>query len=522
MKPKVFKYLFFIITILLIAISVYIIYKDKSGKSINISTTRISNIKKTEIKIGVVGYDTINPILSKNRNIQFIDKLIFDSLITISKDFKVENSLAKEYSKINNLTYLIKLRDDIYWNDNVKFTAKDVKFTIDNLKNLPKDSIYKENVKNIENVEIIDENTIKIYLTMETSFFEYMMCFPILAEHSYENGTLESKTAIPIGTGKYKILTIETDKIEISKSNPDLDLNISSIDINIYNSFIKLYKDFLDGKIDLINTNNIDYEKYIGTMGYNKNIAVDRTYSFIAINTKKDILSYKEVRQAINYAINRQNIIYNVFNNKYNIANFPLDFGSFLYKEENAISDYDINKAKNILIENNWTYKNDIWKKEKTNEKLELNLIVKAEELKKVLVAELIKEELEDIGIKINLIKVNKTEYESYIKNKSYDLILAEKDMAITPDLEYFLGDNNLSNYYNEKVKEILGEIITIENEGIKNEKYKDLINIYKGDMPFISLYFNSNFTLYNSNLRGDMSHNWYNIFYNIENWYRE
>ena len=39
--------------------------------------------------------------------------------------------------------------------------------------------------------------------------------------------------------------------------------------------------------------------------------------------------------------------------------------------------------------------------------------------------------------------------------------------------------------------------------------------------MPFISLYFNSVFILSNKNLKGDVKGNWYNIYYNIDNWYK-
>ena len=52
--------------------------------------------KAREINIGIVGFDTINPILSNNRDIQYIDKLVFEPLVDITKDFKVETKLAKE------------------------------------------------------------------------------------------------------------------------------------------------------------------------------------------------------------------------------------------------------------------------------------------------------------------------------------------------------------------------------------------------------------------------------------------
>ena len=58
------------------------------------------------------------------------------------------------------------------------------------------------------------------------------------------------------------------------------------------------------------------------------------------------------------------------------------------------------------------------------------------------------------------------------------------------------------------------------ESEVLK-EKYKELYSIYTEEMPFISLYSNSLFVLTNKQIKGDMSCNWYNLFYNIDNWYK-
>ena len=48
-----------------------------------------------------------------------------------------------------------------------------------------------------------------LYLGYFFNNFEYLLCFPILAKHAYEEGTLISKTDNPIGTGNYKITRID-------------------------------------------------------------------------------------------------------------------------------------------------------------------------------------------------------------------------------------------------------------------------------------------------------------------------
>ncbi len=325
MKASTFKYIFFALVIILIGLAGYLLYKDGKQETININSNELKINMVGEINIGIVNYDDINPLLSNNRDIQYIDKLIFDSLLDITMDFKIENSLATEFSKINSTTYLIKLDEDIYWHDGTKFTAEDVIFTITNLKKENINSIYKANVENISEVNKIDDYTIKIILSEETPFFEYMMTFPIIASHAYDSETLSAKTVVPIGTGKFKIKNIEENKIEIERTNLE-EGKISEINIIIEENSKDLYTALSNKEIDLMITDNINYEDYMGTMGYNVSSACGREFDYLVFNTENNILSSSKVRQAINFAINKNLINYFIYNNKYNITNFPLGY----------------------------------------------------------------------------------------------------------------------------------------------------------------------------------------------------
>lgn len=518
MKTNLFKKIFFIFVIILIGLAIYLLYKDGKNQNISVESNELEiNIIK-ELNIGITEYDTMNPILSYNRNIQYVDKLIFKSLVSITYDFQIENSLAKEFSKINDITYIVKLEEDMHWHDGTKFTAKDVIFTINNLKRNNINSIYKENVENIQVVQQIDDYTIKIILSKEIPFFEYMMCFPILASHSYQEETLVSKTNMPIGTGEYRIINLEEDNIQLQRVNYDENTRISTINLVLKKSIKDLYNSFSRNEIDFIITDNIQYEEYLGKMGYNVNSSKNREFEYLAFNNQNKILSDKEVRRAISYAIDRQNINYDVYNSRYEIADFPIDYGSYFYNSEN-IFEYNIDKAKSILVENGWIYKNNTWKK--GNSILEFNLIVRKDNQKRVIVAERIKNQLQEIGIIINIVKVNESRYNSYIKNKNYDIILTGNIISNNPSLDTFLGENNISNFYNEQVKNLLYEIKSIDNKEILKDKYLQIEQIYKQEIPFISLYFNSLFILSNPRLKGDLSHNWYNLYYNIDNWYK-
>ncbi len=148
------------------------------------------------------GFDTINPILSNNKNVQDITKLIYDPLVTLTSDYKAEPSLAKEWAKQSDNSYLIKLRENVRWSDGQKFTSEDVKFTIDRLKEIS--SIYSYNVQYVTEVEIVDDYTVKIKLDREVPFFEYQLTFPILSNDYYSGVDFSNtdKNAAPVGTRK--------------------------------------------------------------------------------------------------------------------------------------------------------------------------------------------------------------------------------------------------------------------------------------------------------------------------------
>ena len=149
-------------------------------------------------------------------------------------------------------------------------------------------------------------------------------------------------------------------------------------------------------------------------------------------------------------------------------SNFPIDYGCYLHQNEEK-DEYNQNQAKGILTDAGWSYRNNIWMKGSGN--LELNLVVNSENEKRVQVADLIKEQLEKVGIKINIIKANNYLFNNYLKNKNYDIILTGNIIPVYPDLNSYFGEKNLSNYNNKEILEILKEIDNLENKELLHKK---------------------------------------------------
>ena len=85
--------------------------------------------KLNSIRLSIVDIDTIDPISSNNQNVQDITKLIFEPLIELDEEYKIQLRLAKEWAKLNELEYIIKIKEDIVWHNGKKLTSQDINNT---------------------------------------------------------------------------------------------------------------------------------------------------------------------------------------------------------------------------------------------------------------------------------------------------------------------------------------------------------------------------------------------------------
>ena len=82
--------------------------------------------------------------------------MIYESLVTVDENYKIKGVLATEWAKTAENSYIIKLKQGVKWHNGNEFTANDVEFTINKIKQ-EENSIYKVNVENISQIEIGDK-----------------------------------------------------------------------------------------------------------------------------------------------------------------------------------------------------------------------------------------------------------------------------------------------------------------------------------------------------------------------------
>ena len=530
MGNNILKYVFSVIVIVLIGLGIFAMNRDNQAKKEeNIDqTSTVSNIQ-TDLRLAICNFDTMNPILSNNRNVQEIAKIIYEPLVTLSKDYKMQYCLAEEIAKTDDLNYVIKLRKGVLWQDGTDFTANDVKFTIDTIKQGGISTTYANNLQAVVGLEPIDNNTVKLTLAYPVDFFEYNLTFPILSQKYYEGEDFATteKNSSPIGTGMFKISSVDSNVIKLVKNDSYWDNSrnsmVKEININLYGSAGELYNAFKNGEVDIIDVKINNVEEYIGSMGYKKIEYKARDYVFLALNTQSNLFSDKAVRQAIGKSIDKNNIIATCLGAGYTSSNFSLDMGNWLYTRDLSVQT-NTDEAKQILINDGWEYKNNKWRKNIDGKLVDLTftLAVNGNNPPRILVAENIKSQLANVGIGVTVKQLNNEAYNAAISDKNFDVLLTGIECGYSPNLNTFFGENNLANYNNDSLNDIMKVISNTSDENTLYDSYNKIYDVYLDEVPYIGLYRNTDIVIYNQGLVGNIHANSFNLYSNIEKWYRQ
>jgi len=90
LKSNLSQYIFILIVIILIVIAIFTIYKkDENTEQNEISQEELVQETYQDIRLGIAQYDTINPLISTNKYVQEIDKIIYEPLLRLTQDYKL-------------------------------------------------------------------------------------------------------------------------------------------------------------------------------------------------------------------------------------------------------------------------------------------------------------------------------------------------------------------------------------------------------------------------------------------------
>lgn len=163
------------------------------------------NSRGSVLVYGSGDYDTINPIMNEHCEIR---NLLFDGLVRWDGDGKLVPSLAESWSyEESTMTYTFQLRQDVCWHDGEKFTAEDVRFTIEAIMNPENGSENYPNYEEIREIQVISDSEIAFFLSEPNAAFLNYMTMSILPKHRLEGEDMWESDFFrnPVGTGPYQL-----------------------------------------------------------------------------------------------------------------------------------------------------------------------------------------------------------------------------------------------------------------------------------------------------------------------------
>jgi peptide/nickel transport system substrate-binding protein len=448
---------------------------------------------------GIVGSPQyINPVLSQaSDSDRDVTELIFSGLTKYNSNGEIVPNLAQEY-KIgdNGKTYEFTLRNDIIWHDGEKFTADDVVFTINTIQNPDFRSPLRVSWSGVE-IEKIDDYKIRFKLKNAYSPFLANTTTGIIAKHIWEKITPENFSLVPenlkpIGTGPYELTKIKKDgdgfisyiRLEAfgnyeSGKRPF----IGKINLNFYPDEITAIKAYNRGQIDNLSLISIKNKSLVrGESRSNiERLVLPRYFAVFFNQSKSKVLSDKIVRQALNYATNKKQIIEDVLGGEGETVDSPIPTGIWGHADGLKIYDFAQEHANNILEAAGWKDTDGDGIREKGIEKLEIELVTTdMKELQQV--ANILQEQWSKIGVKtdVKILEIGEVQQE-YVRPREYQALLFGEVLGFDPDPFSFWHSTqkkdpglNLALYNNTKVDTLLKDARQILEPELRLKKYKE------------------------------------------------
>ncbi|MCC3376698.1 ABC transporter substrate-binding protein [Cohnella sp. REN36] len=432
-----------------------------------------------------VGADPVilNPNYAGDRVSLTIDQALYAPLFQVNngkKTFYLADSLTPS---ADNLTYTLKLKSGLTWHDGQPLTADDVVFTIDKILDEKQNSMFRENLiiggKPVQAVKV-DDTTVDFKLPQVSPAFEATLVqLTPIPKHVFENeGDIEksSKNNAPIGSGPFKFKEYKSGEYVTLERFDNYFGGKPHLDSITY----RIAKDTNAANLALQNGEiNVKYldPQDVATIQATNNFEIlpysEGRLAYLLFNEDSDTgaIAKKEVRQAISYALSRDELIQTT----YTSSEYADPAKSFVTPDglfhTNDVTSYDNDVAKAKELLDAAGVKN-----------LKLRFIVSSGNKAQEAVSLYVQQKLKAVGITVELKNMDASAYGQKfvdLKSKDYELALAGYIMGYDPDAYRILfatgSNSNYSRYSNKEVDALFNEGASEADETKRGEAYKKL-----------------------------------------------
>lgn len=392
------------------------------------------------------GPKTFNPFNTKDNISAQMSEIMYDGLVTTDVvTGKTIPKLAKSFS-VNGKEYIVNLRHGLKWSDGKPITADDVVFTWQNIifdgfgNTSTRDSVMIDG--KLPTVEKIDDYTVKFVTPEPFAPFLRMLSSPIAPKHifqpavnrgrEYFDGFLSTNTNpkefVTSGAFRLKeyvpaqrvVFERNPNYYEINKDGkklPYLDKLVYLIVGDINNQVLK----FEGGELDEISLQGANVARFKEMEKHSDftvfNIGPDTGTMYLSMNMnnrknekgkyyvdqKKQVwFQDKNFRQAVDYAIDRKNMVFNIANGLGYPLFTPETLNSIFLNKKLKPYDKNIEKSKELLKKSGFTWDKAGHLIDKFGNHVEFDLYTNAGNTEREAIGVMVKQDLEDLGMKVN------------------------------------------------------------------------------------------------------------------------
>ncbi len=503
-----------------------------------------SGTKEKIVNIGVTDtLQTLNPILMNGGEVnRYSTSLMFLPLVELGPDLTFQPMLADSITTEDNIHFEVHIYEDATWSDGTPITSEDVLFTALRIaspvvanpnmmyyafEGVGDDGFVEEGATEISGIQALDEKTVQFttkypmaLTTFENTYAAYLLTLP---KHVLENvpeadiSTYEWFNHPDVVSGPYIVSDFDVNHYISFEKNKDYwkaEPKIDKLNIKIVEGS-QLYAGLKSGEIDFVQqtTGVIPQEDYANVEALDNVTSVYGsavTNQSVFIQTQNEAVADVRVRQAILYAIDRNQLVSGLLNGKGEVVDGFLSSASPFYDASLVPTEYNPDKARELLEEAGWDGS-------KT-----LRFYVNSGDTTFVNAASVIAAQLEAVGIKVEITTVDFATLMEVAGTKDYDLLAVQYTYAPVdpyPDVNWLLsGADSWTGYSNSKITDALEVTQTTSDINTIKSQYLIVDQIVQQDVPMFSAYIISALGAVNKRLV-NATPTVYGSFSHVETW---
>jgi peptide/nickel transport system substrate-binding protein len=447
----------------------------------------------------------LNPIIASEVTSITVNSFIFNSLLKFNEDMEIVGDLAESWkAEEKGRIWTFRLRRDVTWHDGKPFIAEDVKFTFEKLfdstTNTYNRGLFQVDGQNPE-VHALDDHTVQFILPRPFApFISNLTALGIVPSHVLRDKDINrcEFNWHPIGTGPFRFHEWKSSERIFLVSNPSYfngPPKLRGIVLIIIPSAesrrIALMTDTVDisalsteDLVALKKTNNIDVFRWR-----------QFCYYYVGFDLTRELFKDRNVRKAINYAIDKKNIVKAVLRGTGTTATGPIPLPSWAYSPDVEQYDYDPRRASDLLKEAGWERgKGNVLTKNGKTLEFELRYPSGSPPCEKASV--FIQGYLMDVGIKVNLRATEFSALINFCNPGQFQSIILDWSENYDPDCftEWHssqMGDKgmNFMSFRNSEADKLLQAARETVDRNKRKALYRKFQKVVVDEAPYVFLW---------------------------------